>query len=134
MVERRCIKKIVNAFIYCVLIVAYYVLSMEKAVENYLKGSTTIVETQENISKPKSPIFMICPDPPFKPSFFTDLEINNTIGAEKYFWVATTFYGNLFENVSFTAMDLYMDMSYQLKTDMNIFLYHFSAQYVISFY
>ena len=128
MVERRYIKKIVNALIYCVLIVAYYVLSMEKAVENYLKGSTTIVETQENISKPKSPIFMICPDPPFKPSFFTDLEINNTIGAEKYFWVNTIFYGGLLENFSFTAMDLYMNMSYQLKTDINIFLYHFSVQ------
>ena len=60
--------------------------------------------------------------------FFTDLEINNTIGAEKYFWVNTILYGGLLENFSFTAMDLYMNMSYQLKTDINIFLYHFSVQ------
>ena len=130
MVEKSHKKKIINAIMYCVLIVAYYKLSMEKAVENYLKGSTTIVQRQENISESKLPVLIICPDPPFKPSFFADLNISNTMGAEKYFWYNTVFYGDFFENSSFTPMDLYMNMSYQLQRDMNIFLHHYSVQYV----
>ena len=127
MVERSHIKKIVHAVMYCVLIVAYYVLSMEKAVENYLKGSTTIVETQENISEAKSPIFMICPDPPFKPSFFADLNISNTMGAEKYFW-SHPYYQSFFEKDSFVAIDFYMNMSYHLGLDMKMFLYDYIAE------
>ena len=130
MVQRGHIKKIVNAIVYCILIVFYYMLYMEKAVENYMKGSTTIVQRKENISEMKSPIFLICPEPPFKMSFFKDHGVNNTLAAEKYFWT-NPMYQRTFANETFMAMeamDLYMNMSYQLGIDMNIFLYHFDYE------
>ena len=70
MVERGQVYNIVNAGLFCILLVVYYVLYMEKAVENYMKKSTTIVERQEDIIEMKSPVFVLCPDPPFKTSFF----------------------------------------------------------------
>ena len=111
---------------------SYYVLYMEKAVENYMKGSTTIVQRKENASKLKSPIFLICPEPPFKRSFFNKHGVNNTIGAEKYFWT-NPMYQNAFTNHTFMEMepmDLYMNMSYQLGLDMNISLYQLDYEYV----
>ena len=49
------------------LIILYYVFYMEKAVRNYVKGSTTIVQRQEEIldSNSNSPVFVLCADPPF---------------------------------------------------------------------
>ena len=103
---------------------------MEKAWNNYLKKSTTIVQRREDISESKPPVFMICPDPPFKTSFFTDLGMNDTMGAEKYFWVNPLMMQNIFKNDSYTTMDLYMKMSYQLELDMNIFVHRYFLEYV----
>ena len=120
-------KKIINAVLYCILLVVYYILCMEKAVETYLKRSTTVVQRQEK-SESKSPVLLICPDPPYKPSFFTDLGINETLGAEKYFWVNPFAYQGMFKNSSFTPMELYMNMSYHLEVDMNLFVFRFFTE------
>ena len=124
MIERSHVKKIVNAILFSILIIVYYLFYMEKAVENYRKSSTTIVQRQEEIYDPKSPVFVICPDPPFKTSFFRDLGVSNAKAADKYFWVHSMFW-DVFENNSFNAMEAYMNMSYKLELDWNIFLYHF---------
>ena len=131
MVERGHVKKFVNSTLFCSLIILYYIFYMDKAVRNYAKGSTTIVQRQEEIldSNSKSPVFVLCVDPPFKTSFFRDLGINKTNGAEKYFW-AHPMYENIFENRTFHAMDIYTDMSYHLEDDLNIFVYHFIPEYV----
>ena len=100
---------------------------MEKAVETYLKKSTTVVQRQEE-SLSKSPVLLMCPDPPYKPSFFTEFGINETLGAEKYFWANPPSYQSFFKNTPFTPMELYMNMSYHLEIDINIFLLQCTLQ------
>ena len=124
-VQRGYTNKILNVVLYCILILAFYKVTMEKAVENYMKSSTTIVQRQENTTKPVPPVFMICPDPPFKTSFFTDFGMKNTMGAEKYFWIQPMVITMFTKNSSFTAMDLYMKMSYQMGKDINVSIFQF---------
>ena len=131
MVERGQVYNIVNAGLFCILLVLFYVLYMEKAVENYMKKSTTIVERPEEIIEMKSPVFVLCPDPPFKTSFFRDLDPNKTKGAENFFWVHPMFH-TIFDNKSVSAMEIYTNMSYQLGVDINMFLYHWIPEYVYS--
>ena len=98
---------------------------MEEAVRNYTKKQTTIVQGKEDIDEIESPVFVICPDPPYKPSFFTEFGINETLGAEKYFWVNPYAYQGMFKNNSFAPIELYMNMSYNLEVDMNLFVFRF---------
>ena len=102
---------------------------MEHALENYSKKRTTIVQSQKSIPQFKSPVFVVCSEPPYKTSFFRDHGRNSTEGAEKYFW-SHPYYQSFFEKDSFVAMDFYMNMSYQLGVDINIFLYQWITEYV----
>ena len=57
---------------------------MKSALEKFTDGATTIVESPKKGAKPSPPVLMICPDPPFKPSYFKKHNLVDA-GIEKYF-------------------------------------------------
>ena len=93
---------------------------MEQALEQYGKKSTTIGQMRQNITEFKSPIYVACVDSPFKASFFRNNGVNDTSGAVKYFWMVLQNYEKLLEKTTYSAMDIYMNMTYQLGSDWNI--------------
>ena len=96
---------------------------MKTAIEQFSKGSTTISQTPKDLSKLEPPIFILCPDPPFKPSFFKNHGVRS-LGVEKWFWFQKYFYKG-FQNHS--ALDLYMKMSHQYGTDWKFLLLNFDG-------
>ena len=119
MVERGQVKNVLKAVLFFVLIIMYYFMFMEKALKQYSDKKTTIAQMQEEILEPESPIFVACPDPPFKTSYFRKFGINDT-GAERYFWVLPIHQQKLFGNSSPEALDTFMNMSYKLGSDWQI--------------
>ena len=93
---------------------------MEQALEQYGKKSTTIGQMREDVDEIKSPIYVACVDPPFKASFFRNNGVNEISGAVKYFWLVPQVYKKLLENTTYSTMDMYMNMAYQLGSDWNI--------------
>ena len=79
---------------------------MEPALGQYAKKSTTIGQIRQDIVDFKSPIFVACTDPPFKGSFFRNNGVNETNGAEKYFWTVPL-HQKFLENTTYSAMDIY---------------------------
>ena len=61
---------------------------MKSALEQFKKGSTTIVQSKIEY-QPEPPVFIACPDPPFKTSFFKNHGLIEE-GSDKYFWVFQT--------------------------------------------
>ena len=92
---------------------------MEKALEQYGNKRTTIAQMQEEITEPESPIFVVCPDPPFKTSYFREIGMNKSVGAEKYFWMLPI-HQQIFGNNPPDALDTFMNMSYKLGSDWQI--------------
>ena len=105
---------------------------MEPALKTYGKKSTTISQKSENLTQLDLPVLVLCPDPPFKKSFFKQFGKNKTIGAERFFW-SWEAHWKMLENYNFTAIDAYMSMSYQLGLDWNISLPKFE-KYVCIMY
>ena len=99
---------------------------MEQALEQYGKKSTTIGQMRQNITEFKSPIYVACVDPPFKASFFRNNGVNETSGAVKYFWMQN-YWKKLLENTTYSALDIYMNMTYQLGSDWNINLVYLNG-------
>ena len=87
---------------------------MEPAVKQFAKKSKTITQKSEEITQPESPVLLLCPDPPFKKSFFKQFGKNKAMGADRYFWHVPDVHLQMLENYNSTAMDVYMKMSYQL--------------------
>ena len=100
---------------------------MEQALEQYGKKSTTIGQMRQNITEFKSPIYVACVDPPFKASFFRNNGVNETSGAVKYFWNNINIFAKLLENTTYSALDIYMNMTYQLGSDWNIYLVYLNG-------
>ena len=92
---------------------------MEEALEQYAKKSTTIGQMRQHIDVFESPVYVACTDPPFKASFFRNNGVNDTSGPAKYFW-KLPLHQKFLENTSYSAMDIYMNMTYQLGSDWNI--------------
>ena len=115
------VKKALRAILFTALLIVYSIMYMEPALKQYHKKDKTIAQKRENIAHPESPVLVLCPDPPFKASFFEQFGENKTPGSEKYFWVAPAHWQTV-ENYTSTAMDVYMNMSYQLGSDWNISL------------
>ena len=120
MFERGHVWTFLKAVLFCILLIIYYFTYMEEALEQYGKKSTTIGQMRQDMDEIKSPIYVACPDPPFKTSFFKNNGVNETSGAVKYFWVVLQVYQKLLENITYSAMDIYMNMTYQLGSDWNI--------------
>ena len=129
MKKENVIEKLIQAVIFIVLLIIFYFMYMKTAIEQFTKGSTTISQTPKNLSKLEPPIFIFCPDPSFKHSFFKSHDIRS-LGTEKYFWLeafSTNYLINKFENHS--ALDLYMKMSHQYGSDWKILLLNFGRGY-----
>ena len=125
MKKEKLIEKLIQGVIFIVLLIIFYFMYMKTAIEQFTKGSTTISQTQKILPKLEPPIFIFCPDPSFKHSFFKSHNIRS-LGTEKYFWMETTLTDNLtnkFENHS--ALDLYKKMSYQYGSDWKILILNF---------
>ena len=124
MKRQNLIEKLIQGVIFIVLLIIFYCMYMKTAIEQFTKGSTTISQTPKILSKLEPPIFIFCPDPSFKHSFFKSNDIRS-LGTEKYFWMqaATNDFRNKFENHS--ALDLYMKMSHHYGSDWKILLLDF---------
>ena len=123
MVERGLIKNILRTTLFGILMTAYCFLYMEPALKQYIKGSKTIAQTRANKDESQSPpVLIVCPYPPFKSSFFKDHGLDKSVGAKKYFWKVPKHW-KTFKNSSYTAMDIYMNMSYKLGVDWKMQLF-----------
>ena len=122
MVGRGLIKKVLRATLFGILMIAYCFLYMEPALKQYLKRSKTIAQTRANKDPHQlPPVLILCPYPPYKTSFFKNHGLDG-IGAEKYFWKVPQHWER-FKNSSYTAMDIYMNMSYRLGMDWQMQLF-----------
>ena len=125
MEKKNVIKTLVQGVLFIILLIIFYFMYMKTAIEQFTKGSTTISQTPKILSKLEPPIFIFCPDPSFKHSFFKNHNIRS-LGTEKYFWMEATrtnYLPNKFENHS--ALDLYKKMSHQYGSDWKILLLDF---------
>ena len=119
MIEVVHVKTVLRGILFTALLIVYSIMYMEPALEQYEKKSKTIAQKREDITQPESPVLVLCPDPPFKTSFFKQFGEKKDPGAEKFFWVVSDHW-QMVENYNSTAMDVYMNMSYQLGSDWNI--------------
>ena len=124
MVKLVHVKKSLRAILFTALLIAYSVMYLEPALNQYSKKDKTIAQKREDVTHPESPVLVLCPDPPFKKSYFKQFGKNKTVGAERYFWIQGPTSWKMVENYPSTAMDIYMNMSYQLGLDWNISLYN----------
>ena len=100
---------------------------MEKALKQYSKKSTTIGQIREEIVDFKSPTYVACVDPPLKESFFINNGVKENNGAKKkYFWRAPI-HQKFLENTTYSAMDIYMNMTHQLGSDWKISLVYLNG-------
>ena len=96
----------------------FYFLFMKSALEKFMEGATTIVESTQKGSEPDSPVLIICTHPSFKPSFFKEHGLDGR-GLEMYFWLLYPQYiGKLKANSS--VYDTYRKMSYTFQKDWHI--------------
>ena len=121
MIEVVHVKTALRGILFTALLIVYYAMYMEPALRQYGKKDKTIAQKRENIAQPESPVLVLYPDPPFKASFFEQFGEKKIIGAENFFWVASPQWQMVVNHTS-TALDIYMNMSYQLGTDWNISL------------
>ena len=116
------VKTVLRVILFTGLLIVYSVMYMKPALKTYGKKSTTISQKSESLTQLDLPVLVLCPDPPFKKSFFKEFGKNKTIGAERFFW-SVPVHRQMLENYNFTAMDAYMNMSYQLGLDWNISIF-----------
>ena len=119
MVELVHVNTALRAIIFTALLIVYTVMYLKPALNQYAKNDKTIAQKRENITQPESPVLVLCPDPPFKKSYFRQFDKNKTIGAERFFWVNSPSW-KMVEKYNSTAMNIYMNMSYQLGVDWDI--------------
>ena len=124
MVELVHVKTVLRSVLFTVLLIVYSVMYMEPALRLYGKKDKTVAQKREIITHRESPVLVLCPDPPFKKSFFKQFGKNKSMGVEKYFW-SFNVHRPMVEHYYSTAMDVYMNMSYQLGLEWNISVPHY---------
>ena len=85
---------------------------------DFIKGRTTIAQSQE-VADPQDPVLVICPNPPFNPSFFKE----QGIGFDANFWkLSDPRFISIRSKLEMgsSMMNLYKNMSYKLVNDWNI--------------
>ena len=107
-----------------ILVVFYYILYMQWALEQYNEKRTTMAESIKHAKYLDYPVFVFCPEPGFKPSFFKKMKWDQKPGAEKFIWKYSG-YTKLLENVS-SFPDVYENMSYVFGVDWTITFVPFS--------
>ena len=128
MVELVHVKTALRGILFSALLIVYSLMYMEPALSQYGKKDKTIAQKRENIAQPESPALVLCPDPPFKASFFEQFGEKKIIGAENFFWVASPQW-QMVANRPSTPLDIYTNMSYQLGTDWNISLLSYLSSF-----
>ena len=124
------IKIVLKGILFTALLILFYFLYMKKALDQFIKGSTTIIHTQEMDEFPDQPVLIACTTPPFKQSFFKDHGLHNGHYTDFFksngFWMYDSF-RKKFENDS-SMLDVYMNMSYTAlqtsKAQQNDWLIH----------
>ena len=118
--KEEIFKACFKAFLFLSLLVSNYFLYMDSAIKQYRRGRTTMAESIKDADEIQYPVFIICPQPGFKPSAFEDLRNKSgyNIGADSFLWKAD-FYRGILQNVS-SIPDTYMEMSYNLGEDWKI--------------
>ena len=119
MVERGQVKKTLRAVLFCILLIVYYLMYIHTAVDQYYEEKTTVAQTRINTSYLDPPVIVLCPDPPFKASFFKQQGFNKTGEMRKYFWMYQYWKNKLKKTIS-TEEEMYMKMSYHLGSDWRI--------------
>ena len=129
MVERKQLKKILNVILFIILFILYYFLYMESALTQYYENRTTIVQSREKILDPESPVLLLCPNPPFKASYFKNQGLDEFGHHERFFWIMHD-PQNLVQNGTAEPIDIYMNMSYILGSDFKILVYQFKLSFL----
>ena len=96
--------------------------------KQYYENRTTIVQSREKILDPESPVFVVCPNPPFKASYFRNQGLDKFGHLKSFFWVMPDT-ENLVQNGTSEAIDIYMNMSYILGSDIQILVYQFKLSF-----
>ena len=92
---------------------------MQTSVNQYYEEKKPMAQTRINTSHLNPPVFVACPDPPFKTSFFKEHGFNKTGEISKYFW-KFRYWKNRLKNHFSTEEEMYMKMSYHLGSDWRI--------------
>ena len=121
---RKFFKHSLKALLFLILVVFYYVLYMQLALEQYNEKRTTMAESIKQANELDYPIFVFCPEPGFKPSFFEKMKWNQLPGTDKFIWKYSGYY-KLLQSVS-SIPDVYDNMSYVLGVDWNIELFPYT--------
>ena len=119
MVKRGQVKKTLRAVLFCILLIVYYLMYMQTAVDQYYKEKTTMAQYRINMSHLNPPVIVACADPPFKTSFFKEHGFNKTGEIRKYFWMFR-YWKNKLKTTFSTEEEMYMKMSYHLGSDWRI--------------
>ena len=117
LLTKKFFKYSLKALFFLILIVFYYVIYMQHALEQYFEKRTTITQSMRQAKKLDYPILVFCPEPGFKSSFLKKMRWNLP-GTEKFIWKYSGYY-KLWQNVS-SVPDVYRNMSYVLQEDWDI--------------
>ena len=93
---------------------------MQWALEQYNEKRTTMAESIKHDNELDYPIFVFCPEPGFKPSFFKKMK-GNEPGMENFIWRYTSFWKNFLQQFS-SIPDAYENMSHIFGVDWSILL------------
>ena len=93
---------------------------MRPAIKQYNQGSTTMVERIKQSEKHTYPVFIVCPEPGFKASYFNDTKHQDLKGINTVVWKIPHYRKIFLSNTSIP--EAYMNMSFILGIDWNILL------------
>ena len=117
-ITRSFFRYSLKALLFVILVVFYYVLYMQWALEQYNEKRTTMAESIKHANKLDYPILVFCPEPGFKPSFFKKMKFNSP-GIEYFVWKYSFMYKEFLQNVS-SIPDVYENMSHIFGVDWSI--------------
>ena len=124
LLTRKFFKYSLKALFFLILVVFYYAIYMQHALEQYNEKRTTMAESIKQAKELDYPTLVFCPEPGFKPSFFKKMKWNQPAGAEKFIWKYSG-YTKFLQNVS-SFPDVYKNMSYVFGVDWTIALFPLS--------
>lgn len=111
---------LIKCLLFLILFALFSVLYMKPALEQYYRGSITMGERNEMVDEIDYPVFIICPQPGFKQSFYKDPanNINKSIpvGYRNVVWKYKMYRNVLLKDVT-DIPTFYKKMSYVLGVD-----------------
>ena len=77
---------IIKTCIYISLLIFYWQIYLRTAIAQYKKGSTTMSERIQQMEKITNPVFIICPELGFQPSYFKNFDFTHYTGISSFVW------------------------------------------------